>query len=146
MIRAAAIIVVAAGCSLPFTRTPAAPDPLVLGAFTDDYNASHAVSATEWRHGSRARYRIVKWNTAGQYFIAQNDTANPGDGGLWSRVDWLRLEGMPPWTWGYCLTAYKAPTADSAEATRIANRSTPRTGCNGFPFTRMRSAQPAGRQ
>lgn len=139
MIRAAPVIVIAAGCSLPSTRTSAPPDPLVLGAFTDDYNSTHAISANEWRHGSRARYHIVKWNVDGQYFIARNDTANPADGGLWSRVDWLRLDGMAPWTWGYCLSAYKAPTADSAEATRIANRAIPRTGCNGFPFTRMQS-------
>jgi hypothetical protein len=111
----------------------------VLGFFIDDYNATHSLSPTEWRHGTRAKYHITKWNSRDQYFIARNDSLNPGDGGLWSRVDWMRLDGMAPWTWAFCMSAFKAPTADSAESTRVANRSTPRTGCNGFPFTRMRS-------
>ena len=114
-------------------------DPIVIGTFVDDYNATHTVNQHEWRHGSRSRYRIVKWNVDRQYFIAQNDSANPGDPGLWSRVDWIELDGMRPWTWAYCMSAYKAPTADSAEATRVVNRATPRTGCNGFPFTRMKA-------
>jgi hypothetical protein len=112
---------------------------MVIGSFVDDYTASHLVSATEWRHGTRARYHIVKWNVDGQYLIARNDSANPSDADLWTRIDWMRLDDMAPWTWGYCMSAYRAPSADSAESTRVANRATPRTGCNGFPFTRMRS-------
>ena len=38
------------------------------------------------------------------------------------------------------LTAYEAPTADSAEATRTARPETPRTGCNGYPYSRMKRA------
>ena len=33
---------------------------------------------------------------------------------------------------------YEAPTADSAEATRTAMPETPRTGCNGYPYSRMK--------
>ena len=126
------------GCApiSPRTERPAA---LVIGDYVDDYNTNHTLTSKEWRHGSRARYHIVKWNDTAQYFIARNDSSNPGDAGLWSRVDWVRLDGMAPWTWAYCMSAFKAPTADSAESTRGANRSTPRTGCSGFPFTRMRS-------
>jgi len=131
-----------AGCATSPLGKSNAPDPQVVGAFTDDYNTTHTITATEWRHGTRARYHVVKWNASGQYLIARNDSTNPGDAGLWTRIDWLRLEGMPPWTWGYCMTAYNAPSADSAEATRIANRAAPRTGCNGFPFTRMRPGAP----
>jgi hypothetical protein len=42
------------------------------------------------------------------------------------------------------LSAYQAPTADSAEATRIARPDTPRTGCNGYPFSRMQRVVRAG--
>jgi hypothetical protein len=136
MTRAFLILLIAAGCAS--TRS-GRPEPLVIGSFVDDYDATHVLNATEWRHGSRARYHIVKWNAEGRYFIARNDPSNPSDGDLWSRVDWLKLDGMAPWTWAYCMSAFKAPTPDSAESTRGANRSTPRTGCNGFPFTRMRS-------
>jgi hypothetical protein len=134
----------AVACASTTSATTGAPDAFVVGSFTDDYNATHTVTATEWRHGSRARYHIVKWNTTGQYLIARNDSANPGDGGLWTRIDWMKLDGMVPWTWGYCMSAFKAPSADSAESTRVANRATARTGCNGFPFTRMKATAQTG--
>ena len=113
---------------------------MLLGKFTDDYGSTHIVSDTLWSHGSQLHYRIVKWNEEGQYLIAQNDAANPSDGTLWTRIDWMPLPEMAPYEWGFCLSAYKAATAAEAEATLVANRATPRTGCNGFPFTRMKRA------
>src|SRR5690606_28371723 len=62
------------------------------------------------------------------------------DGGLWTRIDWVELSDMDPWQWGFCIAAWDAPTADSAAAVAVARRDTPRTGCNGRPFTRMRRA------
>ena len=90
---------------------------MLLGAFTDDYGSTHVVSDTLWAHGGTLRYRIVKWNEAGQYLIAQNDAGNPSDGNLWTRIDWMPLPEMAPYEWGFCLSAYKAATAEEAEAT-----------------------------
>ena len=118
------------------SQAPAA----LLGRFEDDYGSRHEVSDSLWRHGSRASYRIVRWDSAGRFLVAQNDAGNPSDGGRWTRIDWIPLEGMAPYTWAFCMSAYDAPTADSAARVTIADRSTPRTGCNGFPFTRMRAA------
>jgi hypothetical protein len=126
------------GCASSLGRSRG-PAPTLVGEFMDDYNTTHALSPTEWRHGSRSTYHIVKWNSKERYFIARNDSSNPADAGLWSRVDWLELDSMAPWSWALCMSAFKAPTAESAESTRLATRSSPRTGCNGFPFTRMRS-------
>ena len=61
--------------------------------------------------------------------------------GLFTRIDWVRLD-MAPFTWAFCMTAYKATPADSAEATQPAKRDVPRTGCNGFPFSRMKPSRP----
>jgi hypothetical protein len=36
------------------------------------------------------------------------------------------------------MSAYKAKTLEEAEKTTIANREAPKTGCGGFPFTRMK--------
>jgi len=116
------------------------PPRLVLGAFDDDYGSRHAIQARLWGHGRTALYHIVKWNLAEQYLIAQNDAANPSDPGLWSRIDWMPLENMPPFTWAFCMSAYKAKTFEEAEQTTIAKRDAPKTGCNGFPFTRMKKA------
>jgi len=119
------------------TSSPAAPVEL-LGEFQDDYGSRFRISPTEWVHLPRSRYHIVLWDPAGQYLIARNDDANSSAGGLWTRIDWVAIPGMAPYTWAFCMSAYEAPTRQAAEATNIARRETPRTGCNGFPFSRMR--------
>jgi len=121
----------------------AAPPALVLGRFEDDYGSRHVITATDWQHGKAARYRIVEWNPARQFLVAANDAANPSDPGKWSRFDWMILpagSGDPAYTWAYCMSAYDASTQAAAAAVETAKRETPRTGCSGFPFTRMRSA------
>ena len=50
------------------------------------------------------------------------------------------LEGMPPYRWGYCYSTWTAASAAVAETVSVARRDTPRTGCNGFPFSRMKPA------
>lgn len=140
-------LVFLAGCSPgpPARPGPAGrPDPLVLGEFADDYGNRFTISAGEWFQHPRSRYRVVRWRADSQYLIARNDRHNPGDGNLWTRIDWVRLPGMAPYSWGFCLSAYAAPTAAAAESSRVARRDTPRIGCNGHPFSRMKPAGPPG--
>ena len=127
------------GCSL---HAPApAPPALLLGDFVDDYGIAHRIDTREWRQLPNARYRIVRWDIDGHYLIARNDDDNPADAGRWTRIDWLALPGMPPYEWAFCFSAYAAPTQADAERTAIARRDTPRIGCNGHPFSRMRRAE-----
>jgi hypothetical protein len=111
---------------------------MVIGTFEDDYGGSHAVSATIWIQGASTRYHITRWAPEQQYLIAHNDASNKSDGGKWTRIDWLPLAGMPPYEWAFCFSTYDAPTAAAAESTRVAKRETPRSGCNAFPFSRMK--------
>ena len=130
----------------PHHVTPPTPDAvqppaeLILGTFADDYGETHLVRADEWVEG-HGLLHIVRWDTTQHYLIAWNDSANKYDPGKWSRIDWVEFRGMAPFDWGFCLSAYDAPTADSAAATRVVHPATPRTGCNGHPYTRMRSIQ-----
>jgi len=117
--------------------------PLPRGKFVDDYGGAHEVTDSTWHQGRNAVYRIVKWDSAGRYVIAQNGESNPTAPGRWTRIDWITLDGMPPYTWAFCYSAYDAPTADSAEATSVARPGTPRTGCNGFPYSRLKPATPS---
>jgi hypothetical protein len=118
---------------VPSACAPAA----LLGQWKDDYGSRHTISDSLWQHGSAARYHILRWDSAGQFLVARNDPDNPSDGGLWTRIDWMPLDSMPPYRLAFCMSAYRAPSADSAAAITIADRTSPRTGCNGFPFTRM---------
>jgi hypothetical protein len=111
------------------------------GQFVDDYGNAFDISDTLFAQLPHGRFRIVEWHLDEQFVVAQNDRANANDAGLWTRIDWMVFSNMAPYTWGFCLTAYRAPTQEAARGTPAPNRSTPRTGCNGFPFSRMQSAK-----
>lgn len=127
-------------------REGGVPDPPVreespahlLGDFEDDYGNRFTNTEVAWVQNASRRYGILRWSTSGGYLLARNAATNPSDPGLWSRVDWVELDDMEPWLWAFCLSAYDAETAEAAQAVTVADRSSPRTGCNGFPFSRMR--------
>ena len=123
-------------------EAPSAPVPdLLRGSFLDDYQVSHVISDTLWSLGLRDRYHIVSSSDSGRYLIARNHSGNASDPGKWTRIDWMVLP-MPPYEWAFCLIEYKAETKALAEANTSADRNHPRSGCNGFPFSRMRRAAP----
>ena len=121
-----------------------APPQILLGRFVDDYGNLFSITRTALDQFPGARYHIREWHPSQQYLIAQNDSANPAQGGRWTRIDWMTLEGMEPFTWAFCFSAYDAATPEAAAAVTIARRETPRTGCNGYPFSRMRPATANG--
>jgi hypothetical protein len=120
------------------SRAQVKAPPMLMGNFIDDYGIKYAVTDTLWLQLPRTRFHIIRWNLAKQYLIAKNDTRNPGDGGQYTRIDFMQFNDMEPWKWGYCLTAYNAKTDAEAEATAAADREHPKKGCNGFPFSRMK--------
>ena len=114
------------------------PPPQLLGEWEDDYGNRFTIASVEWVLHDSSRYDVLRWSTGERYLIARNVATNPSDPGLWTRVDWVELGGMEPWLWAFCLSAYDAESAEAAEAVTIADRTAPRTGCNGFPFSRMK--------
>lgn len=113
------------------------------GRFADDYGSRHQISDSAWVHDDTYCYIVVRWDTAGRFLVARNAASNPSDGGKFTRIDWMPLEGMPPWRWAFCLAIWDAPTADSAARVTIARREAPRSGCGGHPFTRLKPAEDA---
>ena len=111
---------------------------MLLGEFVDDYGEPHSISDADWIQEIHSRYHIVRWSQRERYLIARNDAANKSAPNKWTRIDWVRLDGPPPYTWAFCFSAYQASTAAEAESTKVAKPEAPRTGCNGHPFTRMR--------
>ncbi len=125
------------GCAARSPVPGAAPPSALLGTFADDYGNRYTITAAEWVQHPNTRYHIVLWDPVRRFLVAMNDPANPADGGLWTRIDWIPLDGMLPWQWAYCYSAYQAESAEAAESASVARPDTPRTGCNGFPFSRM---------
>ena len=120
------------------TRQQNAAPAFMLGNFADDYGGTFSISSTDFVQLPRGRFHIMQWNVAQQYFIAQNDSLNRSEPSKWTRIDWVPLTGMEPYTWAFCFSAYKAATRAEAESAASAKRETPRTGCAGFTFTRMK--------
>lgn len=123
------------------TRSRVGAPPIgLLGRFADDYGNNFRIAAERFEQLPRSRFHVVEWNARGQFLIARNDDANPGDAGLWTRIDWMRLDGMAPYVWGFCMTAYRAASEAAARATAPPDRSAPRVGCSGYPFSRLKPA------
>jgi hypothetical protein len=110
----------------------------LLGTWADDYGSRHAVTDSLWSHEGANKYETIRWDSAGQFAIARNAASNTTDTGRFTRIDWMPLEGMAPYMWAFCLSIWDAPTADSALRVTTARRESPRTGCSGFPFTRLK--------
>ena len=132
-------MVITAMVAVPCSAPAQAPRTL-LGHWADDYGSRHVIADSLWTHEGANRYEILRWDSAGQFAIARNASTNRGQPGLFTRIDFLLLEGaaMAPYVWAFCLTVWDAPSADSAANVRTARRDTPRSGCGGFPFTRLR--------
>lgn len=117
--------------------TPVTVPKDVKGDFKDDYGISYTINDSVWIQLPNIKYHLIKYDTAGKYFIAKNDAANPGEAGLYSRIDIMHFTNMEPYLWGFCLTAYDAKTFAAADSVKTSDRTNPRKGCGGFPFSRM---------
>ena len=114
----------------------------IIGDFQDDYDIEYKLSEEQFILKPSTRFHIISWNINEQYFIAKNDSLNNYDANLYSRIDWMKLDDMKPFEWAFCLSAYNAVSPDSARSVQIADRSKPKTGCNGYPFSRMKPITP----
>lgn len=114
--------------------------PAILPAiFSDDYDIKYAISDTLWVQYPSSRYHVLRWDKGKQYIMAKNDAQNKSDAGLYTRIDYMKLTGMEPYTWGFCLSIYNAVSDSIAEfGPNKTDRLNPRKGCNGFPFSRMK--------
>ena len=114
--------------------------PVLLGEFVDDYGIRYVVSEEQWSQGEYARYEIAEWNVEERFLIGRNGAENRTEAGLWTRIDWVLLQAGTDFEWAFCYAVYDAESAATARAIPPSDRETPRTGCNGFPFSRMQRA------
>lgn len=131
------LITISMGCSNS-SKTTTAPSSTFIGNFKDDYGIQYRISPKQFIQEPRITYTIIEWNTAEQYFITQNDASNPSEPSLYTRIDYMELKNMAPYTWGFCYTIYNAASVKIAKETAAADRSNPKKGCGGYPFSRMK--------
>jgi hypothetical protein len=122
------------------TKTAVNIPAVFTGNFTDDYGIRYSISDSVWVQHPGIKYYLLQYDSTGQYFIAKNANTNPSEGGLYTRIDVMQFSNMAPWQWGFCLAEYKAKTIEEAISRQTADRGNPRKGCNGYPFSRMKTS------
>ncbi len=134
-----ALVFIHVSCSSAYKSVSNTPVPKTfLGNFEDDYGIQYTFTPKKITQHKNIRYHVLQWNVQEGYIIAQNDTANPGEPGLYTRIDYVLLNNMQPYNWAFCYTTYNATSAADAIAKNVADKTNPRKGCNGFPFSRMK--------
>lgn len=135
-------VALACGCikQLDSTSVSNQPPPFVLGQFTDDYGISYSITNKEWLMKPGQSFEIIEWNSEHQFAIAKNHSDNSSDGNRYSRIDFMLLDDEA-YQWGFCFSTFDAESAQEARSVLIADRENPKTGCNGYPFSRMKPAQ-----
>lgn len=111
---------------------------LMDGNFVDDYGIGYSITDSLWTQLPNTRYHIIYCDTTAKYIQARNDESNTSEGGLFTRIDYMYFENMEPFNWGFCLTVYAAATFEEAKANTTADRQRAKSGCNGYPFSRMK--------
>ena len=126
----------------PKTQSPDSTEhtvpAFITGQFEDDYSIRYSISDSLFTMEDHTRLHILEWNPEEQYFIGQNDSLNTYDPLLFTRIDWMQFEGMDPYNWGFCMSTYNAVSLDSARLVSGIDREHPKTGCGGYPFSRMK--------
>lgn len=125
-------------CASPIPEKVSSISEFMRGNFEDDYRVTYSVSDSVFKMEEHTKIHIVEWNLEEQFFLGQNDSSNIYDPLLYSRIDWMKFENMGEFEWGFCMSAYNEISLDSARAVSVVNREDPKTGCNGYPFSRMK--------
>lgn len=143
-----ACLVAFLGCSSQTKINPkdsSTPPLFLVGRFVDDYGITYTISEKEWLMEPNQRFEILEWNTMGQYALAKNHPHNRSDPNLYTRIDFMVFDDeMSPFSWGYCYSTFDADSISKARAVAIADRDNPKTGCNGYPFSRLKKLDDGG--
>ncbi|MTB52077.1 hypothetical protein [Lewinella sp. W8] len=113
----------------------------LLGEFEDDYGISYQIDQKEIRLLPNDRFHLLNVNVAEGYLILQNDSLNTFAPALFTRIDYQKLDGMAPYEWALCFSSYDEISVENAIDSVNTDKSNLMTGCNGFPFSRMKRAE-----
>ena len=135
MNRTLVYFLVLAAILFPACSNPSAHWP--IGHFSDDYGITYSITDSTWSQQPGSTYEITEMLEDEQSLILLQP-ATDSTAALWTRVDWMLFDDMDPWKWGYCYSGWDLPSREAALGTLSADRTTPRTGCGDFPFSRLR--------
>ncbi|HEY6727338.1 MAG TPA: hypothetical protein VI197_25060 [Polyangiaceae bacterium] len=119
----------------------------LIGSYEDDFGGAHTITSSAWQSGSSS-FHLLEFSNGEGWAITQNDCANAYFPGLYSRFDWVAVEGGQGGAAGaggagadaatyYCQTGYNLDSAEAALELEPADSADLTEGCNGFPWSKI---------
>ena len=120
---------------LLFSYLPSDGDtpPYLLGDFKDDYDIKYTISDSTWIMYPDFQLDILTIDSIEMFVLGYDQSDS-----TYTRIDFMKFQNQGDYTWGFCYTSYGKKDPSDALSGNSANRDTPKTGCNGFPFSRMK--------
>ncbi len=112
----------------------------LMGEFEDDYGVQYQIDQQVFRLLPNDKFHIISVNKADGFLILQNDSLNTYAPSLFTRIDYQKLKNMEPYEWAFCFSSFKEASVKEAINNVNTKRADLMTGCNGFPFSRMKKS------
>jgi len=108
----------------------------IVGEYTDNFDSSHVITATTYTLSfvgvdNASVFNIEDWDNDIQAMVAQNDEDNEFSAGLYSRFDWVTVEGQLY----ICQSSFDSASHAAADEVDRPDDSDPaKSGCGGTDF------------
>ena len=112
----------------------------LIGEFEDDDGVQYQIDQQAFRLLPDDKFHIISVNKADGFLILQNDSLNTYAPSLFTRIDYQKLEDMKPYEWAFCFSSFKEASIKDATNRVNTQKTDLMTGCNGFPFSRMKKS------
>ncbi|NRB48148.1 MAG: hypothetical protein HRU41_10785 [Saprospiraceae bacterium] len=136
----AAVVLVNLSCA---TRSKYGHESLpafLIGEFEDDYGVHYQIDQQVFRLLPNDKFHIKGVNKAEGFLILQNDSLNTYAPSLFTRIDYQKLKNMDPYEWAFCFSSFEEVSVEDATNKVNTQKTDLMTGCNGFPFSRMKKS------
>jgi len=124
-----------------------APEPnedslptFLMGEFEDDYGIHYTIDNQVLHLLPDDTFHIKRVNRSEGYLILQNDSLNTFAPSLFTRIDYQKLNNMDPYEWAFCFSSFEEASIEDAINKVNTQKNDLMTGCNGFPFSRMKKS------
>lgn len=132
------LLIIATSCTTAPEQNEDALPAFLTGAFEDDYGVQYQIDNEVFDLLPDDTYHVISVDKAEGYIILQNDSLNSFAPGLFTRIDYQKLENMEPYEWAFCFSSYAATSVEEATTQVNTDKTDLMTGCDGFPFSRMK--------
>lgn len=112
----------------------------LIGEFEDDYGIRYQIDKQAFHLLPNDKFHIRRVNQAEGFLVLQNDSLNTFAPSLFTRIDYQKLNNMNPYEWAFCFSSFKEASIEDAIEKVNTQKADLMTGCNGFPFSRMKKS------